>query len=91
MNFEKEEIFNFNGDYKLAKYPPKEEGLYMTIRCGLGGIYTHLDEYKDGKWQLGIADASSVIAYLKTPAPREEVNQWFKAKLERYRAKLRNK
>lgn len=91
MNFEKEKIFDFNGDYKLAKCPPKEDGYYITIRCGLGGIYTHLDEYKDGKWQLGIADDSNVIAYQRNPLPREEVNKWFKAKLEQYRAKLRNK
>ena len=52
INFEDEHIFDFKGDYKLAKYPPKEEGYYITIKCGLGGIYSYLNEWK--KWQMGV-------------------------------------
>ena len=42
---------------------PKEEGLYLTMRCGLTGIYTKVDEWKNGHWQLRILDGSRTIAY----------------------------
>ena len=65
--FEKH-IFNFDRDDENANFvpmtfKPKEEGTYLTIRCGLGGIYTAFNEWKDGQWQCGICDASQVIAY----------------------------
>jgi hypothetical protein len=59
-------IFNFDreeNDFKLIQYPPKEDGLYITIRCGLTGIYQTLDQYKDGVWQLRVLDGSVPIAY----------------------------
>ena len=62
------QIFEFNpeeNNFKPAHYPPQEEGMYITIRCGLPGIYQTLDQYKDGKWQLGVLDGSKVIAYSK--------------------------
>ena len=34
----KENIFDFNGVYKPLNKNPKNDGFYMTIRCGLGGI-----------------------------------------------------
>ena len=40
-----------------------EEGFYLTIRCGLSGIGTYLNEFKDGKWQMEILDGSTTIAY----------------------------
>lgn len=80
-------IFDFKGDYKLAKYPPKEDGYYMTIRCGLNGIYTCLDEWKNGNWQVGVLDDSNVIAYSKEQISKEEVKNWANAKLEEYRSK----
>ena len=43
----------------------KEDGMYITIRCGFAGIYQRLDRYKDGKWQLIVLDGSKVIAYSK--------------------------
>lgn len=52
-------------DFKPAHYPPKEDGMYITIRCGFAGIYQRLDRYKDGKWQLIVLDGSKVIAYSK--------------------------
>ena len=59
-------IYSFeNGNYrpfKENKTIPKD-GFHMTIRCGLGGIYTHLNEWKDGKWQTRSLDDSRVIAY----------------------------
>jgi hypothetical protein len=77
-------ILNFNGEYKLAKYPPKEDGYYMTIRCGLGGIYTCLNKWKDNAWQVEAADASNTIAYSKEQITIEQVDNWCKAKLEKY-------
>lgn len=81
MEIRKEHILDFNNDYKPANYPPKEDGFYMTIRCGLGGIYYELDEWKDGNWQVGILDASYVIAYSREIIAREAVNEWARKKL----------
>ncbi len=46
-----------------AHYPPKEDGMYVTIRCGSTGISQRLDQWKDGEWQLKVLDDSKVIAY----------------------------
>ena len=78
-------IYNFNGKYKLTKYPPKENGFYMTIRCGLQGIYTCLNEWKDNKWQVEAADDSVTIAYSKERISKYAVTEWTKKKLEKYR------
>jgi len=40
-----------------------DDGLYVTIRCGLGGIYTMLNEIKCGVWQGRVLDDSRTIAY----------------------------
>lgn len=59
-------IFEFDhkdNDFRLVKYPPKDEGFYLTIRCGLSGIYTMVDQFKNNSWQIGVLDDSSVIAY----------------------------
>jgi len=59
-------IYDFDGLYYLSeKRTPGKEGFYLTIRCGLGGIYTHVNEWKNGKWQSEVADASKVIAFSK--------------------------
>ena len=81
-------IYKFNGEYKLAKYPPKEDGWYMTIRCGLSGIYTCLNEWKDNKWQVEAADASDTIAYSKERISKETVDKWVKKKFEAYYKEL---
>lgn len=49
------------------KVKPKENGLYLTIRCGLSGIYTVLNEWKDDNWQMAIADGSTTVAFDPTP------------------------
>ena len=85
MEINETKILNFNGEYKLAKYPPKKDGYYMTIRCGLGGIYTNLDKFENGNWLVRILDDSAVIAYSKEEIKKEEVENWCKAKLEKYR------
>ena len=78
-------IYKFNGEYKLAKYPPKENGFYMTIRCGLQGIYNCLNEWKDNKWQVEATDDSVTIAYSKERISKYTVTEWTKKKLEKYR------
>ena len=42
-----------------------ENGMYITIRCGLPGVYTFLNEWKDGNWQRHCLDGSYTIAYRK--------------------------
>ncbi len=60
-------IFDFNeqNNFKPAHYPVKEDGLYVTIRCGLSGIYQTLDRFENGDWQLRVLDGSRIIAYSK--------------------------
>ena len=61
-------IFDFDreeNDFKPAHYPPKEDGLYVTLRCGFTGITQELDRYENGEWQLRVLDGSKVIAYSK--------------------------
>lgn len=83
MEIREDNILNFDNDFKPANYTPKANGYYMTIRCGLEGIYYRLDEYKDGRWQLGILDGSYVIAYSKETISKEVVNDWARKKLEK--------
>lgn len=81
--FEKQ-LCNFHGDAYLfgdRRFKPYREtvkvenGTYITIRCGLGGIYTMLNEMKDGGWMTKVADASFTIAYAKlTKEEQEEYN-----------------
>lgn len=82
MEINETKILNFNGEYKLAKYPPKENGYYMTIRCGYGGIYFHLNEWKDGQWLLQCADGSDTIAYSSEQITKEQVNEYCKSILK---------
>lgn len=61
-------IFEFShekNNFKPANYTPQEDGYYVTIRCGLTGIYQTLDRYENGDWQLRVLDGSKVIAYSK--------------------------
>lgn len=71
--FEKD-IFSFEGAFYLSAHrKPEKEGFYLTVRCGLGGIYTHINEWKNGKWQATSADASTVIAFSKELFPMDEL------------------
>ena len=56
----------------------------MTIRCGLGGIYTCLDEFKNNNWQVGVLDDSSVIAYSKEQVTKESVEEWLNNLKKKY-------
>lgn len=43
-----------------------EDGtMYITIRCGLSGIYSCLNEWKEGRWGVECLDGSYTIAYRK--------------------------
>ena len=78
MEITHEKIFDFKDhDYIPGHHTPKVPGYYMTIRCGLTGIYTNLDEWKDNKWQVGILDDSKVIAYSREQITKEQVQKWF--------------
>ena len=44
---------------------PKEKGSYLTLRCGLGGIYQMINEWNGEKWMTGALDGSYTIAYSK--------------------------
>lgn len=87
INFETEHILDFNGNYKLAKYPPKDDGYYITIKIGRGGIYTSLNSWENGEWKVLSTDDSEVIAYSKEQVSKEDVKNWFNYKLEKYRNK----
>ena len=84
MKIVERNIMSFHDDYAPANYTtPKANGYYMTIRCGLSGIYTALNEWKDGKWMAEALDASTTIAYSKEPIPKEQVNRWCRNKLKK--------
>ena len=87
LKLETDHNFDFNDNYKLAKCPPKENGYYITVKCGLGGIYTSLNEWKNGEWMILTTDDSDVIAYSKEQVSKEDVKNWFNTKLEKYRNK----
>lgn len=41
-----------------------EDGMtYLTIRCGLSGIYTCLNQWMGGRWSTECLDGSTTIAY----------------------------
>lgn len=42
-----------------------DNGFYLTIRCGYSGIYTMVNEWKNGDWQTKLLDGSQTIAYDK--------------------------
>lgn len=62
-------IFEFNHDdknfkpFRKDRITPKEDGIYLTIRCGFSGIYTVLNEWKNNSWQMECADESITIAF----------------------------
>ena len=65
------QIFMFDRDAQEFDYvpsmdgrrTPEKEGMYLTIRCGLTGIYTAVNMWKDNKWQMCVLDGSSTIAF----------------------------
>ena len=71
----KKEIFKFQ-DFNFADSNPKEPGYYLTIRCGLNGIYQIIDEFKDEKWQTEILDGSFVVAYSRETVEIKALKLW---------------
>lgn len=53
-------LFNPNGNHTNI-----EDGVYMTIRCGYGGIYQtyNIWDSTNGKWKVSFADGSYTIMY----------------------------
>ena len=49
--------------YEKEKRMPKENGIYLTIRCGYMGIYTMANLWENGDWQIQVLDGSFTIAY----------------------------
>lgn len=68
-------IYDFDGGFKLTTNGsvPEKDGFYLTIRCGLGGIYSMVNEFKNGKWQASVADASTTIAFSKNQFDMDEL------------------
>ena len=56
---------------KIKSNKPTKPGCYLTMRCGYGGIYTILDEWKEingeFQWSVRILDGSQIIAYKPEP------------------------
>lgn len=52
--------FDKNNDFVLRE--PTQEGYYVTIRVGHGGVYTNVNYWKDGNWLGRIVDGSHVVA-----------------------------
>ena len=55
----------YDTDFIPATKNPKEKGSYLTLRCGLGGIYQMINEWNGEKWMTGALDGSYTIAYSK--------------------------
>jgi len=85
MNIIEKNILKFDNDWKPATYNPNKEGFYMTIRCGLGGIYTMLNEWKDNSWQTKVTDDSTTIAYSKEQITEEQVKEWCNNIINKYK------
>ena len=58
-----------------------QDGIYLTARIQIGGyIYTMLNEYKDGDWQVRCLDGGYTIAYKEIT--KEEFRELVKNKFE---------
>ena len=84
MEIKEDYIIHFEHGFVPGHHNPKVDGYYMTIRCGLEGIYYNLNEWKDGHWMVRILDDSRVIAYSRELISKEAVNEWARKKLEKY-------
>lgn len=69
------EILNFCQE-RMVKRNPRENGTYLTIRVGLTGIYKMINVWENGEWQIGVLDASEVVARSEKPLTAEEINNW---------------
>lgn len=74
--------FNKENDYKPSNKLPKEDGFYMTIRCGYGGIYTDFNEWHEGHWIKQVLDGSNIIAYSTEPVLNDKANEYLKTRIK---------
>lgn len=49
--------------FREGKTELEEKMMYVTIRCGLCGIYTCLNQWMGGRWGTECLDGSTTIAY----------------------------
>ncbi|MBQ3946095.1 MAG: hypothetical protein II670_10890 [Alphaproteobacteria bacterium] len=49
--------------FREGKTELEEGTIYLTIRCGFGGIYTCLNQWMGGRWGAECLDGSTTIAY----------------------------
>jgi hypothetical protein len=70
VDFHKTWFSKVDGDF-YKNFKPFREGeteleekmMYVTIRCGFGGIYTCLNQWMGGRWDAECLDGSTTIAY----------------------------
>ena len=71
VEYNKDKLLNGCRPFRESK-TNLENGVYLTIRAGLGGIYSMLDEWKDGHWGTRVLDNSYTIAYRPLTSKEEE-------------------
>ncbi len=49
--------------FREGKTELEEKMMYVTIRCGLSGIYTCLNQWMGSRWGAECLDGSTTIAY----------------------------
>ena len=63
-------IFEFRNEWEKftgqGQTKPQENGIYLTLRCGYSGIYSSVNQWANGHWDIQISDGSDVIAFKKT-------------------------
>ena len=60
----------------MVKRNPTEDGIYMTIRVGLTGIYKMINVWENGEWQICVLDASETIARSERQMTAQEIDNW---------------
>lgn len=63
IKFEKDTNLFGSGFKPYRKNLNIENGTYLTLRCGLSGIYSCVDEMVNNEWSTKVLDNSFVIAY----------------------------
>lgn len=71
----REEIINFCQE-RLTRRNPNEDGIYLTVRCGLTGVYKMINIWQDNKWQMETLDASITLARSEKPLTENEIVYW---------------
>lgn len=79
MDSYNKKIFQFDYDFKPTNngnVKPDKDGFYITIRCGLSGIYQMLNEWKNGRWMCGVLDGSTTIAFSRETIELESLKYY---------------